>query len=382
MNIRKIILEEIKYSIFEGIEHIQNLYKSWANKKSGDPEAAMKIMDDVIANRRSLPKKDFAKYISYEELVNDLNKIKKAKASDDVTKFYEDKDLLVMAANTWEASCKYGSGSKWCTTAKDTSSYWRRHNETGTEFFWIFKNVPDSDPNHKFSYHIKVDGGSDWCNSVNSCMSKLPENSYPKQHPKYNEIIDNLQNFHNTREFKAKTPFSQDIRDINYRFINNLVDTNYDNIMQQIINNEDLGNLTRIVFKDAIDEFIYEMERDMVPDGVDIDEWEENEEMREVFFYQLENYLNDGIKTYDFMQNLDGIIFQRGLQWDIDDLLIRYFHLDPNLSYEEQLEERGITITNIIDELDLTELLSEAISSDIMYFLEDMAWQFSQNWEY
>jgi hypothetical protein len=199
MNIKKIILEEIKLSIFEGIEHMQNLYKSWANKKSGNPEAAMKIMDDVISNRRNLPKKDFASYNSYEELVKDLNKIKQDAKSEDASKLYEDKDLLVVAANTWEASCKYGAGSKWCTTARDTDSYWKRHNETGTEFFWIFKNKPQDDPNHKFSFHIQVWGGYDWCNAINNCRSELPENSYPKKHPMYDQIISKLQEFHDQR---------------------------------------------------------------------------------------------------------------------------------------------------------------------------------------
>lgn len=44
MDIRKIILEEIKYSIFEGIEHIQNLYKSWANKNG------LKIVVELVTS--------------------------------------------------------------------------------------------------------------------------------------------------------------------------------------------------------------------------------------------------------------------------------------------------------------------------------------------
>ena len=117
MKIRRIIKEEVKLYV-EGIEHMQKLYKAWANKKSGNPDKAMKIMDDVIKYRKSLPKKDFAKYNSYEELKTDLDTIINKAKSKDVTKFYEDGELLVMAANTWQASCKYGSSTKWCTTAK------------------------------------------------------------------------------------------------------------------------------------------------------------------------------------------------------------------------------------------------------------------------
>jgi polyhydroxyalkanoate synthesis regulator phasin len=152
-------IKSIMGIIQEGEEHIKNLYKSWANKKSGNPEEAMKIMDDVIVNRKNLPKKDFSNYNSYEELFQDLNQIKKPKLDEDITEFYRGDikngdDLLVFAANTWESSCKYGAGSKWCTTSRTNSSDWNRHNNTGTEFFWVFRNKPQDDPNHKFSFHM------------------------------------------------------------------------------------------------------------------------------------------------------------------------------------------------------------------------------------
>lgn len=195
-DLTRIILRVIN----EDIEHVKNLYKSWANKKSGNPEKALGIMDDVLKYQKKLPKKDFAAYSSYEELFGDLEKVKDDEKSKDVTKLYEDKDLLVIAANTWEASCKYGAGTKLCTTARNNSSDWKRYNETGTEFFWIFKNKPQDDPNHKFSHHFKIEGRPDWCNAVNDCVPKLPENSYPKKHPKYKEIISKLESFHNQRD--------------------------------------------------------------------------------------------------------------------------------------------------------------------------------------
>ena len=345
MNIKKIILEEIRRSIFEGVEHMENLYKAWANKKSGNPEAAMKIMDDVISNRRSLSKKDFAKYNSYEELLKDLNQIKKAKAPDDVTKFYEDKDLLVVAANTWEASCKYGAGSKWCTTAKDTSSYWDRHNTTGTEFFWIFKNKPQDDSNHKFSYHIKAGGGTDWCNAINNCRTNLTETSYPKQHPNYDEIIQKLMEYHNSREMTASP---EQIGRINYNYINDwLTNNGYDFITTF----EDLINFKSFI--ESHSDFIINNE---VMDGLFDSPGFDLEELlhlgmdeKELYDMLLQDLNNSPFNDY----HIDRDMLLRELTYTVKLILGQKYNINPDLPIGEEIERvfgRPLEISDVLTE--------------------------------
>lgn len=197
-------IKEIMGVLNESSQHIENLYKSWAIKKSKNPEMAMKIMNDVLNNQKKLTKKDFSKYSSYDELVSDLMKVKDSSKSKDITVFYKGDmskgdDLLVISPNTWESSCEYGSSSKWCTTSRDTDTYWEKHNRNGTEFFWIFRSKPNDDPNHKFSFHIQNDGKTDWCNAINRCERELPEKSYPLEHPMYDEIVSKLRDYHNQR---------------------------------------------------------------------------------------------------------------------------------------------------------------------------------------
>jgi hypothetical protein len=197
-------IKEIMGVLNESSKHIENLYHSWATKKSGNPEMSMKIMNDVLNNQNKLSKKDFSKYSSYDELVSDLKKVKDSSKFKDITVFYKGDmskgdDLLVITPNTWESSCEYGSSSKWCTTSRDTDTYWNNHNRNGTEFFWIFRSKPNDDPNHKFSFHIQNDGKTDWCNAINRCERELPEKSYPLEHPKYDEIVSKLTDYHNQR---------------------------------------------------------------------------------------------------------------------------------------------------------------------------------------
>lgn len=378
MNIRRIILEELRSLLLEGLEHTQNLYKSWANKKSGNPEAAMKIMDDVLKYQKRLPKKDFSQYSSYEELVSDLNKIKQSLKPEDVTKLYEDKDLVVLVANTWEASCKYGAGTKWCTTAKDTSSYWKRHNETGTEFFWIFKNIPNSDPNYKFSYHIKLNGNTDWCNAINNCQTNLPEDSYPKQHPKYKEILVKLKNFHDSRNLVDRVKKIDDIQLINREFVSVLIEREFENIVPQILSwtKFDVVGLIEDIFYDEMD--ILSHTDSIMPINVERQEWMTNSEIRKIFFKELEKHLESELEALDNTYFLSGYDFESGLKWLFMDIISDTF--DPTLSYEEQMRERGLNVYDILSNIpthEIEEILFEVVSANITDFIYDESTEFA-----
>jgi len=346
----------VKKVINEQSEHVKNLYKSWANKKSGNPEKAMSIMDDVIKYQKQLPKKDFASYSSYMELLGDLIKVKKSVNTEDVTKIYEDKDLLVMAANTHDASCKYGAGTKWCTTAKDTDSYWRRHNQTGTEFFWIFKNKPQSDPNHKLSYHIKLSGEPDWCNAINDCKSskKLPEDSYPKQHPKYNDIIQKLQEYHNNRNFSEFKNVGDDLENHTQEVIQTWVEDNYDELFEDIFK----GKIINTVRKEVIDNFYNQgLDYDFTPNYIN------NKDDEEKYNHDLMSEVskfNPKVQIYGIDENL-----VEQLTWLINDLIE-----DPITFLGEHTPEQLIYELYDVDSVAISEVLKEYLYEEFQYQLE------------
>lgn len=344
----------VKRIITETSEHSKNLYKSWARKKSGNEEAALSIMDDVFTYLKKLPKKDFAQYSSYKELKSDLDDVmgvvKEKSKEDEFDKLYEDKDLLVIAAKTWEASCKYGAGSKWCTTAKDSSSYWKRHNTTGTEFFWIFKKIPSSDPNYKFSFHIKNAGGNDWCNAVNRCTGNLPNDSYPKQHPMFNEIIQKLNEYHNSRERV------DDIEEANNVFLN-----------EQLQNYRLSDVIDDMLISNAIDRLLNDA-TDAVEDALDYYQSENGDE----YDKDIEDILDAAIDPmYEFIyDNTEEIktqllpIIKQGISYMYD------------VDYTEELFSsiEDLNINDVISNIrfeEFVEILFEMLSNQLPIILQE-----------
>ena len=367
------LIDTIKRIISEQSEHVKNLYTSWANKKSGNPEQALKLMDDVFKYQKKLSKKDFAQYSSYEELKKDINRIKSEEKSTDATKLYEDNNLLVLAANTWEASCKYGAGSKWCTTAKDTDSYWNRHNQTGTEFFWIFKNKPQDDPNHKFSYHIKTDGGADWCNAVNYCVGtpRLSQDSYPKQHPKYAEIIEKLQEIHDARGLKEPekegrpglgtlSSFISDLLEdeimniFDRNFLIGIINDKFDIVLDEYINNG---------IEDSVYNYPY---REVNGDEIDSITPEFYDNIMEI----KHNLINEHL---DEIYN--GLIYQLAFVISMD--LFETHRFNREQPWGQQMEERNLTITDLVNEIknnnpdELGEIFFEELGTIFVPIFED-----------
>ena len=352
----------VKSIIIETSEHSKNLYKSWARKKSGNEEAALSIMDDVFTYLKKLPKKDFAQYSSYKELKSDLDDVmgvvKEKSKEDEFDKLYEDKDLLVIAAKTWEASCKYGAGSKWCTTAKDTSSHWRRHNTTGTEFFWIFKKIPSSHPNYKFSFHIKNAGGNDWCNAINRCTIDLPKDSYPKQHPMFNEIIKKLNEYHNSRQKVG------DIEEANNVFLN-----------QELKNYELSDVIDDTLIDNAIDRLSYDVQL-TVEDALEYYEIENGDEYNK----HIGEIIDDTIDSmYEFIyDNTEEI---KTHLFPIIKQEISYIY---DVDYREELFSsiEDLNLNNVISNIrreEIVEILFEMLSNQFPIILQEQNPELSFN---
>jgi len=331
----------VKRVINEQSEQSKKLYASWANKRSGNPERAMSIMDDVLKLQKSLPKKDFANYSSYDELKKDLDKVISGQREKNATKIYEDKDLLVIQANTWEASCKYGAGTKWCTAGKDTPSNWNRYNESGTEFIWIFKNKPMDDRQYKYSYHVKFNGENDWCDSLNMCLptSQLRDNSYPKMHPKYDEIIEKLQSINNTKPDPNKE------KNEKRELIENWIESHYEELEDSFLLSNDIERMWKNIWDEQFDypDFANDLEYDYDIDSDSLDD-------------AIEEVRTDG-PPFDF----DFEFSNYDLYYDVRDSIFKYFNYESHsVDGLRQLLERLS-----VDDIEFYSVL-EQISEDMV----------------
>jgi hypothetical protein len=254
----------VKRIVNEISDHTRNLYISWAKNKSGDYDKAMNYLEDFFKYKERLPKKDFTQYTSVAELEKDINNIKKSletkSKEDDATKIYDDANVLVVATNTWEAGCKYGAGTKWCTSAKDTSNYWRRHNETGTEFIWINKKLTSDNPNYKLSLHFKFDENKhDWCNAVNQCSEKSPYEGVISL-PNYQEVFNKCSEYHTQRTTQME--YSKPEAEKFYTQFKRSIPTENSEIYNIIIN-QLKEESKKIYIKELIEEILKDMDANL-----------------------------------------------------------------------------------------------------------------------
>jgi hypothetical protein len=65
-----------------------------------------------------------------------------------------------MIPKSYKASCYYGSGTRWCTTNKDSDNYYKRYTEAGTLIYYINKKENQSNDWYKTAFFINNDGDS------------------------------------------------------------------------------------------------------------------------------------------------------------------------------------------------------------------------------
>lgn len=150
------------------------------------------------SNKKKFKYNQFSDYMKNETLDDFLKEYKKLKSEREkkkeleikktqVTRIYEDEDILVLRPLTYEASCIYGASTKWCTASKKSMDHFLNYSSTGGLYYIIFKKIPSENIYHKVAIY-KTETGQTWWDSVDqkmdgkqivSIISALPSDVMP-----------------------------------------------------------------------------------------------------------------------------------------------------------------------------------------------------------
>lgn len=162
------------------------------------------IIDDIELIKefdrfqQSLEEKDINKY-SFAGLKNAIQSHKeKSKSqqnkfdSSGAKKIYEDSNILIVKPLTYEASCKYGSGTRWCTTMANTPTYFKQYTEGNDQslYYVILKKFDRHNKFYKIAIHKKI-GEETWYDSTDERMTEREKDVFNLGAPKVIQTIRN-----------------------------------------------------------------------------------------------------------------------------------------------------------------------------------------------
>ena len=131
-------------------------------------------------------------------------------------KLFEDKNILIIKPLTYEASCKYGAGTRWCTTMAGTPSYFESHTKEDQGLYYIIlKNFNRDNKFYKIAIHMTPNVET-WYDSTDEKMSDREKEVFSLGAPKVIETI--REDFTESQKERGKLFFKKLFDFYNYKF--------------------------------------------------------------------------------------------------------------------------------------------------------------------
>jgi hypothetical protein len=142
----------------------------------GDTEIGINLIKSFDKYQSQLDKKDINQYNSFEELDSALlpinQKQREKELEGQAKKIYEKGDFVVLQPKTEEASCKYGSNTKWCVTSKG-SGHFGRYTAGRQGLYFIINKAKSTNKNYsKVAIHFDDGGDMRYWDAQDSPMSQ------------------------------------------------------------------------------------------------------------------------------------------------------------------------------------------------------------------
>jgi len=163
-------------------------------------DATADYVDIIIDNLKlfdkyqsKLEKKDINQYKDVIELENSLKpfqeKEKEKELESQSKKIYEKGDFVVIQPKTEEASCKYGSNTKWCVTSKG-SGHFGRYTAGRQGLYFIINKAKSTNKNYsKVAIHFDDGGNIRYWDAQDSPMSQREIDVFEYAFPEMIEAI-------------------------------------------------------------------------------------------------------------------------------------------------------------------------------------------------
>jgi hypothetical protein len=165
------------------------------NSSTDEVEESIELVKDFDRFKQSLEIKDINQY-DFNGLKNAIEQHKSSSKSYNKSidisgskKIFEDKNILIVRPLTYEASCKYGAGTRWCTTMSNEPSYFKSHTSDDQALYYIIlKNFNRDNKFYKIAIH-KTPNNETWYDSTDERMSDREKEVFNLGAPKVIETI-------------------------------------------------------------------------------------------------------------------------------------------------------------------------------------------------
>jgi len=181
-------------------------------------------IEKFIRFQKNLEQKDINQYDTLKDIsdaiLNHENKVRRdVKKIDGADVVYEDDRFTVISPKTHDASCYYGTGSKWCTAAKSSESHFQSYNRDGKLFYFLDKKAKTGSRFYKVALLQKYDGAQTFFDATDESF----KTGWILGTPEFNKINDYIQKYMNTEYeneidiFKDKVKAKQEVERLRIR---------------------------------------------------------------------------------------------------------------------------------------------------------------------
>lgn len=119
---------------------------------------------------RNYVDRGFFDFLRETEILRD--EFNKKKGEKEVVKVFDSENLLVVRPTSYESSCLYGAGTKWCTASKQSSNHYENYSNAGALYYFITRGVDQSNRFYKVALFKNELGINQWWDALDEKLDK------------------------------------------------------------------------------------------------------------------------------------------------------------------------------------------------------------------